>query len=109
MLYQGASSFWETSKGSDDFAKAGSLGHGWSAIPVYFYHAYLLGIGPLEAGFRSFCFDPGIKAASRAESTVSTPYGEISVKWQLADGNWSMNSSTRQLLNARKNQMGKCC
>ena len=36
MLYSGATSFWETIKGAGDFAKAGSLCHGWSAIPVYF-------------------------------------------------------------------------
>lgn len=38
MLYKEASSFWETIKGSSDFERAGSLCHGWSAIPVYIYH-----------------------------------------------------------------------
>lgn len=37
MLDQGATSFWETIKGADDFDGAGSLCHGWSAIPVYYY------------------------------------------------------------------------
>lgn len=36
MLDKGATTFWETEKGSDDFDKAGSLCHGWSAIPVYY-------------------------------------------------------------------------
>ncbi len=40
MLMAGASTFWETLNGSSDFAGAGSLCHGWSAIPVYFYHRY---------------------------------------------------------------------
>lgn len=35
MLDAGASSFWETSKGGSDFGGAGSLCHGWSAVPVY--------------------------------------------------------------------------
>lgn len=40
MLMLGATSFWETLKGSSDFDNAGSLCHGWSGIPAYFYHKY---------------------------------------------------------------------
>lgn len=46
MLFSGATSFWETAAGADDFDKAGSLCHGWSAIPIYFYYRYLLGVVP---------------------------------------------------------------
>ncbi len=35
MLDNGATTFWETIKGSVDFDNAGSLCHGWSALPVY--------------------------------------------------------------------------
>lgn len=35
MLEQGATTFWETIKGEADFCGAGSLCHGWSAVPVY--------------------------------------------------------------------------
>lgn len=37
MLRRGATSFWETIKGLDD-EMGGSLCHGWSAMPVYYYH-----------------------------------------------------------------------
>ena len=37
MLQQGATSFWETAVGAADFNGAGSLCHGWSALPVYYY------------------------------------------------------------------------
>ena len=40
MLDAGATSFWETIDGGDAFTKAGSLCHGWSAIPIYFWHKY---------------------------------------------------------------------
>lgn len=40
MLEHGATSFWETEDGESAFDNAGSLCHGWSAIPVYFYCAY---------------------------------------------------------------------
>ena len=36
MLSCGATSFWETILGASDFYGAGSLCHGWSAIPVYY-------------------------------------------------------------------------
>ena len=37
MLRRGATTFWETIIGADDFGDAGSLCHGWSALPVYYY------------------------------------------------------------------------
>ena len=43
MLCEGATSFWEVRTGWKAFGGAGSLCHGWSAIPVYFYGAYLNG------------------------------------------------------------------
>ncbi len=38
MLAQGATSFWETVDGESAFGGAGSLCHGWSAIPIHYYH-----------------------------------------------------------------------
>lgn len=38
MLDAGATSFWEDEEGADAFDKAGSLCHGWSAMPVYYFH-----------------------------------------------------------------------
>lgn len=37
MLAAGATSVWETEAGEADFDRAGSLCHGWSAMPVYYY------------------------------------------------------------------------
>ena len=41
MLAAGATSFWETELGEKDFDSAGSLCHGWSAMPVYYYHTLI--------------------------------------------------------------------
>ena len=41
MLEKGATSFWETLEGADAFEKAGSLCHGWSAVPIYIFGKYL--------------------------------------------------------------------
>ncbi len=40
MLDAGATTFWETAQGQSDFGNAGSLCHGWSAVPLYIYHRY---------------------------------------------------------------------
>ena len=40
MLDFGSTTVWETAVGRDDFEGGGSLCHGWSAIPVYYYHLY---------------------------------------------------------------------
>ncbi len=37
MLSHGATAFWETIVGAADFGGAGSLCHGWSALPIYYY------------------------------------------------------------------------
>ena len=40
MLNAGATTFWETELGEKDFDNAGSLCHGWSALPIYYYHLF---------------------------------------------------------------------
>jgi len=40
MLDAGATSFWEMREGWKAFGNAGSLCHGWSAVPVYIYAKY---------------------------------------------------------------------
>ena len=50
MLFQGATTFWEVDEGAPAFDRAGSLCHGWSAIPLYLYGAYGLGVRPEKPG-----------------------------------------------------------
>ena len=38
MLKCGNNTVWETVLGAADFSDAGSLCHGWSAIPIYYYN-----------------------------------------------------------------------
>ena len=40
MLFNGATTFWETADGAVAFSNAGSLCHGWSAVPLHIYHKY---------------------------------------------------------------------
>ncbi len=41
MLEFGSTTVWETEKGESDFGNAGSLCHGWSALPIYYFHTLL--------------------------------------------------------------------
>lgn len=41
MLREGATTFWETELGASDFNDAGSLCHGWSALPIYYYETLI--------------------------------------------------------------------
>ncbi|MBQ1954178.1 MAG: hypothetical protein II350_00430, partial [Clostridia bacterium] len=50
MLYRGATTFWETIDGAPAFDNAGSLCHGWSAIPLYFYYRYALELSGEQTG-----------------------------------------------------------
>jgi hypothetical protein len=40
MLDKGATTFWETLNGVDENGGIGSLCHGWSALPIYYYHKF---------------------------------------------------------------------
>lgn len=86
MLQHGATTFWETILGAADFSDAGSLCHGWSGIPVYFYYAYLLGIRPVEPGFRKFRFSPQRNIMEWAKGQVPTPAGPIRAAWTNCAG-----------------------
>ena len=85
MLMHDATSFWETIKGSCDFNQAGSLCHGWSAIPVYLYQAYVLGVKPLEPGFAKTQIHPLTAIFPQFSGIVPTPLGPIDVRWDAAD------------------------
>lgn len=41
MLDAGSSTVWETIEGSTAFENAGSLCHGWSSVPVHYYHLFM--------------------------------------------------------------------
>ena len=100
MICAGATSFWETQYGGDDFGQAGSLCHGWSALPVYYDQAWVLGIRPIEPGFRRFVISPYPDRFAEAEGTVPTPAGPIRIKWRRADRGLMVEASGPRSLEA---------
>jgi len=77
MTLAGATSYWETIEGADAFADAGSLCHGWSAVPAWLWYAGYLGIRPVEPGYKSFTFKP--LPGALAKATVPVPGGSIKI------------------------------
>jgi hypothetical protein len=82
MVYEGASTFWETIKGQADFSGAGSLCHGFSTLPAYIYHGYVLGVIPIEPGFSKFNVNPSFRSFESACGRIPTPKGFIEISWE---------------------------
>lgn len=77
MLYQGATTFWETDEGAGDFGRAGSLCHGWSGIPAYLFGAYILSVRPEQPGLWKVWDEEACMYF--AEGKLLTPTGEMTV------------------------------
>ncbi len=86
MLAAGATTFWETSDGAEAFEGAGSLCHGWSALPVYYYQSWVLGIRPLQPGYGSFAVSPFPGGMMSASGRIPTPAGDIKIEWRQKEG-----------------------
>ena len=92
MLRRGATTFWEqfdprtprshVPMGLDENHRAESLCHGWSSGPGYLLPAYVLGITPLQAGFRDFRVQPQADGLAWVEGRVPTPHGDIGCRWE---------------------------
>jgi hypothetical protein len=86
MILRGATTLWETAGGADEFDLGGSLCHGWSAVPLWFGPAFVLGVEPVAPGFRRFRVQPRPAGLPAARGSVPTPRGPIEVAWQLQGG-----------------------
>jgi alpha-L-rhamnosidase len=80
MIKKGATSLWETVDGAEAFSRAGSLCHGWSSIFNYIAGAYILGVKPLEPGFKTFTTVSHAAELLNASGKVPTPYGQIEIR-----------------------------
>lgn len=87
MAASDSTTMWETNQGDADFDNAGSLCHGWSALPLYYFFAIKLGIRPLEPGFRIFEIAPAAFSGDSAHGEIPTPLGKIQITIRrTADG-----------------------
>lgn len=60
--------------------------HAWSATPVYDLPVDVLGLAPVEAGFRRLRIAPTIESLQWARGRVPTPQGTVCIDWSIKDG-----------------------
>jgi len=88
MLKRGATTFWEAYNADEEgddayrfynrpFGK--SLCHAWSAGPAAFLPQGILGLKPLEDGWKRFTLSPCLDELSWITVTIPSPYGNISI------------------------------
>lgn len=86
------STFWEhvLPDGTPNLEQFSSLAHGWAAGPTVTMSTHVLGVNPLEAGFRKFEVRPHPGSLRWAEGTVPTPRGPVRTSWTTRAGEMSM-------------------
>ena len=92
MIDTGCDNFWEmwTFVGADGRLTRSHC-HGWSAAPVYFLTEYVLGVTPVDAGYKKVSIRPHACGLRWCRGSVPTPYGDIRVQWEIEDGNLKLS------------------
>ena len=74
---------WEIvgAKGNPGFSSFTSLAHGWSSGATADLSAYVLGVQPASAGYRTWLVQPHPGWLAWVEGNVPTPKGTIAVRW----------------------------
>lgn len=62
-----------------------SLCHGWASGPTSFLSRHILGIKPIEPGYKKIKIEPHLGELAYAEGKIPTPYGEIMVRHEKND------------------------
>lgn len=57
-----------------------SLCHGWASGPTSWLSRHVLGIIPIEPGFRKIKIEPHLGSLKQVEGSIPTPYGVIEVR-----------------------------
>lgn len=89
VVVSGSPTIWEAgvhSPGKAAFGGSASLCHGFSTAPAAFLQRVVLGVIPLEAGFRRFRFEPQLPELCFAKGRVPTPHGAIHASWHWDNG-----------------------
>jgi len=56
--------------------------HAWGAAPAYLLPRHVVGVRPLEPGWKNTLIRPGVGQLAWAEGRVPTPRGTIHVRWE---------------------------
>ena len=109
MINSGSDTIWEYILGRTAISNLGSLCHAFACAPLYFLQTGVLGIKPLQPGFREFSINPCLAGITQAQGVVPTPYGDISIslvkqnmnhieiKMKIPQGTCGLTSDERRL------------
>jgi hypothetical protein len=78
MIDEGATTFWETWGSSVHLSRC----HAWSAGPLYLLTENVLGVMPVEPGWRRVRIAPMAANLEFAKGVVPSPLGRIIVEWE---------------------------
>lgn len=87
QINKGATTVWETWEGHDGTgaAKSSHNHYAFGSVAQWMVE-YIVGIRPVEPGYRRFKVEPVIGGGlTSAVGSIKTDYGDISVSWQLSD------------------------
>jgi hypothetical protein len=59
----------------------GDRSHAWNATPLYQMSGVILGVNPIEPGFKTFSVNPHSCNLKWAKGMIPTPHGNIEVAW----------------------------
>jgi alpha-L-rhamnosidase len=82
--YSGATWEYVGLDGTPGLGEGTSLAHGWGSGPTSALSKYVLGVRPVEPGYKTWLVEPQPGDLGWAAGTVPTPYGPIVVSWQKA-------------------------
>ncbi|MFA7420779.1 MAG: alpha-L-rhamnosidase C-terminal domain-containing protein [Melioribacteraceae bacterium] len=71
--------------------EVGTTSHAWSSGPTALLPQKVLGIEPLEAGWKTFIVKPNIGNLTWANGIVPSPMGNISVDWNKSKNKFKLN------------------
>lgn len=85
MLKAGAETWWELfdPRLKDKDMERGSCCYGYGVSPNAFLMREVAGIRPAKPGFSSVYFNPLLNAVRSVNANVPTPYGHLTVEWEL--------------------------
>lgn len=81
MVECGTKGCWETFK-YNDMQWTRSISHAWSAAPAVYLPTEVLGVKPVEPGYRKFTITPKAEGLTWARGSVVTPFGPIQIQWR---------------------------
>jgi hypothetical protein len=100
QIEAGATTFWEMYH-PHKARLTRSHCHGWSAAPTFFLTQHVLGVSPLEAGYRTVLVAPNLSGVSWAQGRVPTPHGAIEVFWEFVDERFRLRLKLPEGVKAR--------